>query len=76
MLFWGLLFGVYTFTMIWIAVPMRRLVQTYTAEIGVYIQTISDAMIAPIHRSMGQMFSSIRISLAKENIYSTNQIQV
>jgi hypothetical protein len=62
--------------MIWIAVPIRRLVQSYTAEIGAYIQTASDAVIGPIHRSMGQIFSSIRISLAKENIYSTNQIQV
>ncbi|CAF1096720.1 unnamed protein product [Adineta steineri] len=76
MVCWGLIFGIYTFAMIWIAVPMRRLVQTWIAEIGINVQTLSDAVIAPIHRSMGQMFSSIRISLSKENIHSVRQILV
>ena len=66
MLFWGILFGVYAFSMIWIAVPMRRLMQSCIAESGLYVQTISDAIIGPVHRSMGQMFSSIRIY--KQNV--------
>jgi hypothetical protein len=76
MLFWGILFGSYTFAMIWIAVPMRRLMQSCIAEWGLYVQTISDAIIGPVHRSMGQMFSSIRMSISKENIEVIKPTQV
>ncbi|CAF2951133.1 unnamed protein product [Rotaria sp. Silwood2] len=76
MFFWGLLFGIYTFIMIWLAVPIRRLCQSFIAESGLYIQTISDALIAPLHRSMGQIFSGIRVSVSKLDINSTKQIQV
>ncbi|CAF0820724.1 unnamed protein product [Rotaria sp. Silwood1] len=76
MLCWGLLFGSYTFSMIWVAVPIRRLCQSLIAESGLYVQTISDALIGPIHRSMGQIFSGIRVSLSKVDINATKQIQV
>ncbi len=76
MLFWGLLFGAYTFTMIWLAVPIRRLAQSSIAEFGLYIQTISDAAIGPLFRSMGQIFSNVRLSLFTENVELSKQIQV
>lgn len=76
MLFWGLTFGVYTFLMIWMAVPMRRIAQSAITEAGVYVQTLSDAIIAPIYRSFGSMFSNIRTSLAHQTIYSTKQVEV
>ncbi len=76
MLFWGLLFGSYTFSMIWIAAPMRRLIQSGIVEVGLYVQAVSDAVIGPIHRSMGQMFSNIRLSISKENIELIKPTQV
>jgi hypothetical protein len=76
MVCWGLLFGFYTFAMIWLAVPIRRLFQSMIAEMGAYVQTISDAMIGPLCRSSGQVFSSIRMSLFKGEIHSPKQIQV
>lgn len=76
MLFWGLLFGVYTFLMIWLAVPGRRIIQSCIAEAGLYIQTISDAVIGPLHRSMGQLFSNIRLFISKENIEVIKPTQV
>lgn len=76
MLFWGLTFGVYTFLMIWMAVPMRRMAQSAIAEAGIYVQTISDAVIAPIYRSFGLMFSNIRANLSHQTIYSTQQVEV
>ncbi|CAF0994255.1 unnamed protein product [Rotaria sordida] len=76
MLCWGLIFGIYTFIMIWLVVPIRRLSQSFITECGFYVQTLSDAVIAPIHRSIGQMFSGIRMSLSKVDDPSTKQIQV
>jgi hypothetical protein len=76
MLFWGLTFGAYTFFMIWIAVPARRLAQSLIAEQGILIQTVSDAVIAPIYRSFGLIWSSVRVNLSSQTIHSTNQIQV
>lgn len=73
---WGLIMGAYAFFMIWIAVPSRRLSQSITTEAGLYIQTISDAMLTPIFRSYGQMFSSIRVTLSDERINLGKQIQV
>ncbi|CAF1046440.1 unnamed protein product [Adineta steineri] len=57
MLFWGLIIGAYTFLMIWVLTPIRRLNQSMIAEAGIYVQTISDAVIAPLYRSLGQMWS-------------------
>jgi hypothetical protein len=62
--------------MIWFAVPVRRLMQSCIAESGLYAQTISDAIIGPVHRSMGQIFSSIRLSISKENIETIKPTQV
>jgi hypothetical protein len=76
MLFWGLAFGAYTFFMIWIAVPMRRLAQSLVTEEGILIQTISDAVIAPIYRSFGLIWSSVRVSLFNQTIHSTKSVQV
>lgn len=76
MLFWGLLFGIYTFLMIWLAVPTRRLMQSCIAEAGLYVQTACDAAIGPLYRSMGQLFSNIRLFVSKENIELATQIQV
>jgi hypothetical protein len=76
MLFWGLLFGIYTFLMVWLAVPTRRLIQSVIVESGLYVQTISDAAIGPIHRSMGQIFSNIRVSFFKETVHVEKAIQV
>ncbi len=76
MLCWGLIFGIYAFAMIWVAAPMRRLIQSAIGEFGVYTQTVSDAVIGPVFRSMGQIYSNIRVSLSKQNIHVTNQIQV
>lgn len=76
MLFWGLLFGIYSFVMIWIAVPMRRITQSGIGEAGHYVQSISDAIIAPVHRSMGQIFSGIRINLTKEEHFIQKTVQV
>ena len=73
MFFWGLLFGIYTFMMIWLAVPVRRLLQSCISEHGLYVQTASDAAIGPIFRSMGQMFSNIRLSHFKQNIQQTGK---
>ena len=76
MLFWGLLFGVYTFGMIWFVAPMRRLMQSCISEVGIYIQAISDAIIAPISRSYGNIFSRIQIKLSTEQIHAIKQLQV
>jgi hypothetical protein len=76
MLFWGLAFGAYTFFMIWIAVPIRRLAQSLVTEEGILIQTISDAVIAPIYRSFGLIWSSVRVSLFNQTIHSTKSVQV
>ena len=76
MLFWGLLFGAYTFGMIWLAAPMRRLMQSLISEVGIYIQAMSDAIIAPISRSCGNIFSRIQMKLSTEQIHSTKQLQV
>ncbi|CAF0965134.1 unnamed protein product [Adineta steineri] len=76
MLFWGLIIGAYTFLMIWVLAPIRRLNQSLIAEAGIYVQTISDAVIAPLYRSLGQMWSGIRATISTQQIQSTNQIQV
>jgi hypothetical protein len=76
MLVWGLFFGVYTFVMIWIATPMRRLTQSATAEFGLYIQTASDAVIGPIFRSVGQICSNVRVSVNSQEINSIKQIKI
>jgi hypothetical protein len=76
MIFWGLIFGMYTFGMIWVAAPVRRLNQSFIGEMGLYVQTACDAVIGPVHRAMGQMFSNIRVSLLKKEIHSTKEIQV
>lgn len=77
MLFWGLTFGVYTFIMIWLAAPARRLVQSVIAEAGIYVQTISDAVVAPLFRSFGFIWSNVRLSLFNQSINATQQqIQV
>lgn len=75
MLFWGLTFGIYTFLMIWIAVPGRRLIQSLIAESGIYIQAICDAAIGPVHRSMGLLFSNIHIAF-NQTTNSAKTIQV
>jgi caveolin 1 len=76
MLVWGLVFGVYTFVMVWIGTPMRRLTQSVIAEFGIYIQTISDAVIAPVYRSIGQVWSNVRVTVNSQEINSIKQIQV
>jgi len=76
MLFWGLLFGIYTFLMIWLAVPARRLTQSAIAESGIYVQTASDAVIAPIFRSLGLVWSHVRVSFSNQTINSSRQVQV
>jgi hypothetical protein len=76
MLFWGLIFGLYTFGMIWFAALMRRLCQTAINEFGIYIQTISDAIVAPLYRAHGQIFSNIHVTLFSKQVPSTKQIQV
>jgi hypothetical protein len=76
MLFWGLLFGIYAFLMIWLAVPARRLTQSLIAESGLYVQTISDAAIGPLFRSMGEIYTNIRVSLSKQNIHVAQTVQV
>jgi len=76
MLVWGLVFGVYTFVMVWIGTPTRRLAQSVIAEFGIYIQTISDAVIAPIYRSVGQIWSNVRVTVNSQEINSIKQIQV
>lgn len=76
MLCWGLLFGAYSFLMIWLAVPARRMCQSLIAEQGLYVQTISDAVIAPLYRSFGQMFSSIRVTLTQSQGQAVNQLTV
>ncbi|CAF1560668.1 unnamed protein product [Rotaria magnacalcarata] len=76
MLCWGLLFGVYTFTMIWLVAPMRRLSQSFIGEIGLYVQSTSDAIIAPLFRSMGKVYSGVHVSLAKQDLHSIKRIQV
>ncbi|CAF2391354.1 unnamed protein product [Rotaria sp. Silwood2] len=76
MLCWGLTFGIYTFIMIWIAVPSRRLCQSLFAECGFYTQTMSDAVIAPLFRALGQIYSNVRMTLFSQSINSTKQIQV
>ncbi len=75
MLFWGLLFGVYTFLMIWLAAPARRLMQSCLMESGLYVQTMSDAVIGPLCHSMGHLFSNIRVFSRKENIELMKPIQ-
>ncbi|CAF0754580.1 unnamed protein product [Rotaria sp. Silwood1] len=76
MLAWGLIFGIYTFAMIWIAVPIRRLCQSVIAECGFYTQTMSDAIIAPIFRSLGQIYSNVHITLFRQPNDLPLQIQV
>jgi hypothetical protein len=76
MLFWGLTFGIYTFLMIWMAVPARRLTQSLITESGIYTQTISDAVIAPLYRSFGMIWSNVRVTLFNQTINSTRQIEI
>ncbi|CAF1939816.1 unnamed protein product [Rotaria magnacalcarata] len=76
MLCWGIIFGAYTFFMIWIVAPSRRLSQSLIAECGIHIQTISDAVVAPLYRSFGQVFSSVRINLLNQTVETTKTIQV
>jgi hypothetical protein len=76
LIFWGLFFGVYTFAMIWLVAPMRRLSQSTIAESGIYIQAISNAIITPLARSYGNVFSQIRVNLANEGNNQGKQIQV
>jgi hypothetical protein len=76
MLFWGLLIGVYTFIMIWMAAPARRLTQSVITEAGIYVQAISDAMIAPCFRSFGLVWSNVRVNYSNQTITSTKSIQV
>lgn len=76
MLFWGLTFGFYTFGMIWVAAPMRRLAQSAITEAGIYVQTMSDAVIGPLNRSLGLIFSSIRMNLSHETIHSSKPVTV
>jgi len=76
MLFWGLLFGVYTFLMIWLAVPARRLTQSIIAESGIYVQATNDAVIAPLFRAFGMMLSNIRVTYFNQPSNSTRQIDV
>ncbi len=76
MLFWGLTFGIYTFLMVWLVAPSRRLFQSLIAESGIYVQTISDAVIGPLYRSFGLMWSNVRINLVNQTINSTKQVQV
>lgn len=76
MLFWGLTFGIYSFIMIWLAVPARRLLQSVIAEAGIYVQAMSDAVVAPLFRSLGLIWSSVRVSLFNQSITSAQQIPV
>ena len=76
MLCWGLIFGSYTFAIIWLVVPTRRLCQSAIAEAGTYVQTVSDTIIVPLCRSFGQIFSDTRITLFNQHVSSTRQIQV
>ena len=76
MLIWGLIFGTYTFTMIWILTPVRRLSQSAIVESGVYIQAICDAVIAPVFRSVGQIYSSVHTTISTRQLEAVKQIQV
>jgi hypothetical protein len=76
MLFWGITLGSYTFFMIWIAVPMRRLAQSVITEYGILIQTATDAVCAPIFRSFGLMWSNVRLNLFNHTIHSAKQVEV
>jgi hypothetical protein len=62
--------------MIWLAVPARRLMQSCIAESGLYVQTMSEAAIGPIFRSMGEMFSNVRVSLFQQNAHVAKTVQV
>ncbi|CAF1219770.1 unnamed protein product [Adineta ricciae] len=76
MLIWGLIFGTYTFAMIWILTPVRRLSQSAISESGVYIQAICDAVIAPVFRAIGQRYSSIHTTISTRQLEAVKQIQV
>ena len=62
--------------MVWVFVPMRQLTRTQIGEMGVYVQIICDAIIGPVHRAMGQMFSNIRVSLSRNTIEAGKQLNV
>lgn len=76
MLFWGLLFGMYSFMMIWLAAPMRRLSQSVISEMGIYIQAMCDTIIGPIFRSAALIFSSVRLSMFRTEVHSNKEIHV
>ena len=76
MLFWGLLFGVYSFMMIWLVAPMRRISQSVISEMGIYIQTMCDAVIGPVFRSASLIFSSVRLSMFRTKVHSNKEIEV
>lgn len=68
MFVWGIVFGVYTFSMIWIMTPARRLSQSLLIEYGTCVQMASDAIIAPVFRAIGLIQSNRRITMKKELI--------
>ena len=76
MLVWGLLFGIYTFGMIWMVAPARRLMQSAIAEMGIYVQTICDAVLSPLYRSFGLGLSNMRLSLFNQTPHSPRQIEI
>jgi hypothetical protein len=68
MLCWGIIFGFYSFAMIWFVAPARRLFQSLIAEAGIYTQTMSDAVIAPVFRSLGYAYSNVRVSFTSQTV--------
>ena len=76
MLFWGLFLGAYSFAFIWLVAPIRRLCQLHIAEMGIYTQAISDAIVAPLYRSIGQMFGSVRMNLIHQQTHAGKEYQV
>lgn len=76
MIFWGVVISVYSFFMIWLVAPARRLTQSIIAESGIYIQTLSDAIFSPLYRSAAWLFSNVRITLTHSSVDESKTINV
>ena len=48
--------------MIWGVAPARRLFQAMIAEAGIYAQGASDAIFAPVFRSLAYIYSRVEIN--------------
>ncbi|CAF1330057.1 unnamed protein product, partial [Didymodactylos carnosus] len=72
---WALTFAFYTFFMIYLVTPCRRLFQSIIVELGIYVHDLCAAFIAPFFRAIGAQFTDFRIRLANEQVHITKQIQ-